>query len=318
MFERDGFLAIERLLPEEDLAAVHDEYEDVLSAEIERLVGEGVMARKPTGSFDERYAALLAASPDAHRAFNISLPLVNGAVAAESYRMHCGPAVFDLMRHRLILDAVESLIGGEITCSPVQQMRMKPPEASVADDTLMAHSNVGVTTWHQDTVALLPDADDTEIVTVWLALTDAFEANGCLVSIPGSHRLGQQVHCVNELLASEPNVPLQVLDKMERRTLPVRRGGVVMFHKHNVHCSLPNRSGRLRWSMDLRYHPTGQGSGRPAFPGFVARSASRPCSVLDDFEAWKTHWDEARERIVNGLHPGKIFEDSRWKDPAVC
>jgi len=317
-FERDGFLAIEQLLHEADLVAVHDEYEDVLDAEIERLADAGVMPSKPTGSFDERYAALLAASPDAHRAFNISLPLVNGSVDAAGYRMHCGPAVFDLLRHPLILDAVESLIGPEISASPVQQMRMKPPEESVADDMLKAHSNVGPTTWHQDTVALLPDADDTELVTVWLALTDAFEENGCLVSVPGSHRLGQQIHCVNDVLASEPNVPLSVLAGMPRRALPVRRGGAVLFHKHNVHCSLPNRSGRLRWSMDLRYNPTGQGSGRPAFPGFVARRASRPGSALGDVEAWRALWDEARRRIVSGEHHGRVFEDSRWKDPAVC
>ena len=232
--------------------------------------------------------------------------------------MNCGPAVFDLLRHPAILDVVESVIGPEIASNPVQQARMKPSQDAVADESLRVHSDIGVTTWHQDIVALLPDADDTRIVTVWVALTDAFVDNGCLVSIPGSHRLGSQVHCANEELASEPYVPPPVLQGLEERPLPVRRGGIVLFDKLNVHRSLPNRSGSMRWSMDLRYNPVGQGSGRPAFPSFVARCTEHPESVLDDFEVWKAMWDDAREAIVCGAYPDRIFEDVRWNDPAVC
>ncbi|MCY4663244.1 MAG: hypothetical protein OXC00_01105 [Acidimicrobiaceae bacterium] len=70
--------------------------------------------------------------------------------------------------------------------------------------------------------------------------------------------------------------------------------------------------------MDLRYNPVRQGSGRPAFPSFVARSTEHPKSVLDDFEVWKAMWDDAREAIVSGAYPDRIFEDIRWNDPAVC
>ena len=317
-FRRDGFLAIDSLLTDDDLAPVHDEYERVLEGQIDRLLASGALAERPAAGFDDRYAAVLAADPLTHRRFNISLPLINGAVDPEFYVMHCGPAVFGLLRHPAILDLVESVIGPEIASNPVQQMRMKPSQDAVADESLRVHSNVGATTWHQDIVALLPDADDTRIVTVWVALSDAFVDNGCLVSIPGSHRLGPQAHCANEALASEPYVPPSVLAGMEERPLPVRRGGVVLFDKLNVHRSLPNRSGSMRWSMDIRYNPVGQGSGRPAFPSFVARSARRPESELHDFEAWRRLWDDAREAIVSGAYPDRIFEDVRWNDPAVC
>lgn len=317
-FGRDGFLAIEGLLGDEDLAPVYDEYEQLLAGRMDRLLATGALAERPGGGFGERYAAVLAADALSHRWFNISLPLINGPVDAGSYVMHCGPAVFDLLRHPAILDVVESVIGPEIASNPVQQVRMKPSQDAVADESLRVHSNVGVTTWHQDIVALLPDADDTQIVTVWIALTDASADNGCLVSIPGSHRLGPQVHCANPQLASEPYVPPAVLQGLEERPLPVRRGGVVLFDKLNVHRSLPNRSGSMRWSMDLRYNPVGQGSGRPAFPSFVARSAQQPEAVLDDFEAWEAMWRDARESIVSGVYGDRIFEDSRWNDPAVC
>lgn len=317
-YERDGFLAIEQLLTADELVPLHREYEGVLDRQIGRLLEAGALTEAPEGDFSARYAAVLAADPDAHRWFNISLPLINGAVDADAYVMHCGPAVFDLLRNPKILDVVESVIGPEIASSPVQQMRMKPPEAVVADEAMRVHSNVGVTTWHQDIVALLPDADDTLIVTVWLALTDASVENGCLVSIPGSHRLGPQVHCANDELASEPHVPRAVLEGLHGQPLPVRRGGVVLFDKLNVHRSLPNRSGSMRWSMDVRYNPVGQGSGRPAFPSFVARSAMAPGSVLDDHRTWKALWDDARNVIVRGDGPDRLFEAVRWNDPAVC
>lgn len=317
-FERDGFVIVDALLSYRDLAPIYDEYEQVLEEQQERLLAVGAIRERLVGTFGDRYCAVLTADPQAHRWFNISLPLVNGPDDADSYVMHCGPAVFDLLRHPLILDAVESVIGSEIASNPVQQMRMKPPEIQVVDETLRGHSNVGTTTWHQDIVALLPDADDSQIVTVWVALTDALIENGCLVSIPGSHRLGPQVHCSNQELASEPYVPPAVLAGLKERPLPVRRGGIVLFDKLNVHRALPNRSGSMRWSADLRYNPIGQGTGRPAFPTFVARSARTPELTLEDFGVWKNRWDAAREAIVSRTYTDRIFEDVRWNDEVVC
>lgn len=105
---------------------------------------------------------------------------------------------------------------------------------------------------------------------------------------------------------------------MKERPLPVPRGGVVLFDKLNAHRALPNCSGSMRWSVDLRYNPFGQGSGRSAFPAFVARSTQDPDSVLGDFNVWKAMWDDARETIVSGTYADRIFEDVGWNDQAVC
>jgi hypothetical protein len=104
-------------------------------------------------------------------------------------------------------------------------------------------------------------------------------------------------------------VPAEIIRGRRGRALPVGRGGLVIFHKHNIHCSRPNRSQRLRWSLDLRYHPVGQASGRPAFPGFVARSRANPESELADPLRWERMWQEARTRIVRGEYRGPIFKD---------
>ena len=62
---------------------------------------------------------------------------------------------------------------------------MKPPLRSL-DRERAEHSNVGATSWHQDTVALTADADETEMLTLWVAMTEAAVENGCLMSIPGA------------------------------------------------------------------------------------------------------------------------------------
>ena len=317
-FERDGFLAIDNVVPPEDLAPIETEYAELLDRLATDLYARGEISDSYEGlEFGARYARVIAEYPVLHQFLNISLPLLNEGREPDTYHMHHGPAVFELMRHPRILDVVEDIIGPEIFASPVQQMRMKPP-ATALHDEVSGHSNVGATTWHQDIVALLEDADDTNQVTVWLAITEATIENGCLTSIAGSHREGPKVHCSNLAIAREPQVPDKVMAGREGTPLPVGKGGVVLFHKMNVHRALPNLSGGLRWSMDLRYHPVGQASGRPAFPGFVARSKANPQSELRDPQAWGDAWDAARDDVLSGRFTGRIFEDRRWNDAAVC
>ena len=317
-FEQNGFLAIDSLVDPADLAEIEREYAALLNGLAVKLHAEGLICDRYEGlDFGERYSRIIGEYADLHRFFNVSLPLLNDGVDPETFHMHSGPAVFGLLRHPRILDVVEAIIGPEIYSSPVQQMRMKPSEDLVHAD-LKGHSNVGATTWHQDIVALLPEADDTEQLTVWLAITEATVENGCLISVPASHREGPKVHCSNIAIASEPQVPGKVMEGREAMALPVKKGGAVLFHKMNVHRALPNRSGALRWSMDLRYHPTGQATGRPAFPGFVARSRRDPSSELRDPAAWAASWEAARADILAGRYTGRLFEDTRWNDPAVC
>ncbi len=58
----------------------------------------------------------------------------------------------------------------------------------------------------------------------------------------------------------------------------------------------------------LRYSPVGQPTGRPWFPGFVARSRSDPVSVLNDPAAWAQSWIDARARLA--VQSGTKF--NRW------
>ena len=73
-----------------------------------------------------------------------------------------------------------------------QHTRMKPPDHLVP---LTARSIVSKTPWHQDQGVALPEIDATEMLTVWLPITDAAVENGCLCVVPGSHQQGLATHC---------------------------------------------------------------------------------------------------------------------------
>ena len=307
-FHQNGYLVIEHVLDDEDLLPLEQEYEKLLEQLASQLLQDGkIDSTYSELGFNDRFTRIVAKVPDLIDRMNISLPLENGEVDAERYCAHTGPAVFGLLRNARILDAVESIIGPEIASSPVQQMRIKPPLGKISDDNI-AHSGVGNTTWHQDTVAVLPEALETDQVTVWVAVTDASVENGCLASIAGSHLEGAHRH-VPGAIPREPTVPAEIINGREGESLPVKRGGVILFHRNNIHCSRPNRSDQLRWSVDIRYHPVGQASGRPAFPGFVARSRANPESELHDPVTWNQLWQDARRRIIRGEYQGPIFQD---------
>ena len=307
-FEKDGFLVVPNVLSDEDIAPLELEYAKFLDDKCNALFSAGHLESNYSEySFGERFAKTVSAYPDCVDDFNISLPLINGEIDPENYDAHFGPALFWLQRNEKILDAVESIIGPEIASSPVQQMRIKPPQQNIGTENV-THSNVGITTWHQDTVAVLPEADNTNQVTVWVAVTDADEENGCLVSIPGSHKEGNHQHEAGEI-AREPSVPENIINGRTGRPLPVKRGSIILFHKQNIHSSLPNRSNRLRWSVDIRFHPIGEPSGRPAFPGFIARSRNNPLSELHDDKIWYQQWQDSRQRIISGEYQGPIFRD---------
>lgn len=312
-FHEQGYLTVDGVLDDEDLEPLWNEYSELLDATIRRLHDNGVIAESFANlPFAARYARILAEYPPIYKFLNISLPLIDEHHNPSDWEMHSGAAVFGLLRNPKILDVVESIVGPEVYSNPVQHVRLKPSATQVAAD-VAEYSNIGETTWHQDYVSLLDEAANTRLLTVWVAITDATEENGCLVCVAGSHRNGLVRHQAGINMASEPHIPVHAIDKNKIRPLPIKRGGVVLFDKFTQHASLPNRSDGLRWSFDLRYNPTGQATGRPAFPGFVARSRAHPGSELRDAAQWAALWSEARRRIVDGEYSGPVFEHARWE-----
>ena len=105
-------------------------------------------------------------------------------------------------------------------------------------------------------------------------------------------------------------IPDALVAQEEARPLPLKPGGVIFFHPLCKHGSLDNHSDAFRWSFDIRYNPIGQATGRPHFPGFIARSISDPESELDDPQEWARLWHEARACLAQV----DSVQSHRWDD----
>jgi phytanoyl-CoA hydroxylase len=310
-FEEEGYVVVDDVFdPEQEFDPVTAEYDGVLDRLAAELHESGAISSTYSElAFSDRLARIYAETGQVYpKYFDLSLPQ-SGVTHQTPF--WTGPAVFNLLRSQGVLDRVESLIGPEIYANPVQHIRLMPPERLVPTDPSTGQALLAATPWHQDNGVVTEEADDTRMITVWFPLIDTTEEMGCLVVQPGSHRRGLLTHCGGGRL----HVPDQLLGDVSAKPLPMRRGSALFMHRLTVHSSLPNLSGQVRRSFDFRYQPTGEPTGRPAFPGFVARSRTRPDTELHDPEVWTALWLEARRALADGDQP----RFNRWDaDAAVC
>ncbi len=310
-FEYAGFLVVEDVLdPERDIAPIMAEYAEVVDGIARALYQTGAISSLYGElPFDARLIRICEESGrNFPQHFDISLP--QWGVKYDT-PMHHGPAVFNLLTNPKLLDCIESIVGPEIYSNPVQHIRTKLPARAVAKGGY--NGLITAVDWHQDNGVILPEADEATILTCWLALTDATVENGCMRVVPGSHRQGLTDHCPSD---RGVRIPAALVAEERAVDLPIRAGGFLLMHQRTVHSSRENTTDdQVRISLDLRYQPVGQPSGRPAFPGFVARSAARPETVLRDPAAWAQSWYDARRRLAEQEDPTY----NRWSaDAPVC
>ena len=300
-FEREGFLLVRELFEwETDLRPVWDEYGEVLDRLLDDLVASGEMtSRHEDLPFGKRMTQAYRESGRVlSQYFDCSLPQKG---TREDSPIWVGPEVFGALSNEKLLDAVEDLIGPEIFSNPVQHIRIKPPQSVLPENRRDSRSgylggfDAGVTPWHQDNGVVLPEADETNMLTVWFPLTRATCENGCLKIIPRSHKDGLLHHCPG---VSGLNVPDSMLDLASEKVVPMEPGDVLFLNRRTCHSSLPNMSDDVRVSFDIRYNPIGQSTGRDVFPGFVARSRAHPETELHDPAAGAQSWYETRARLA--------------------
>lgn len=302
-YRAHGYLVVEGVLDQTTvLDPVREEYRGILDG----LIAEWGLDEALAGAdFEDQLIAAYRAGHDWFQPMDISLP---GGRISHNTPMHFGPAVFQMITSAKLLDLVEDLIGPEITSNPIQHVRIKPPSQDLKVGEIRAH--VGSTDWHQDRAVALEEADETDMITVWIAVTDATVDNSCLQVAPL-----RQPEILPHCPKSQTAIADSVLDTSNAIPLPVASGGVVVLHPLLPHSSLPNLTDHIRWSFDLRYNRTGQPTGRSHFPEFVARSASKPESVLRDWKHWRRLWEDARERLAASPH----IDIHRWSsDSPAC
>ena len=306
-FNESGYLVVEDIVPAPVLDAVLHEYDTLLNNLCLLWVKQGHLHEEVMqASFNDRIRAAYEAGLDYFQPLDISLP--PGDIQSDT-PFHAGPAIFELMTSERLLDVVEVLIGTEITSNPIQHVRIKPPATELSTDEIRPH--IGHTDWHQDRAVTLAEADTTNMVTVWVAISDATIENGCLQAIPKSHRQPMLRHCPSPQLS----IPQSEFALDTATPLPVKAGGAVLFHPQTIHSSLDNNSDSVRWSFDLRYNVTGEATGRPMFPEFVARSRKNPATVMANAQRWRTMWEDARASLA--VEQPVVIH--RWpEDPLYC
>ncbi|MBM3517784.1 MAG: phytanoyl-CoA dioxygenase family protein [Alphaproteobacteria bacterium] len=151
----------------------------------------------------------------------------------------------ELIREPAILDAVESLIGPDIVCWTTNFF-IKP-----ANDPSFV-------SWHQDSTYWGLDPVD-DVVTAWVALSDAPVASGAMRFIPGSQRRGQIAHVdtfhEHNLLTRGQELAVQV-DERLAVDVPLHAGEMSLHHIRLIHGSKPNTTENRRIGLAIRYIPT--------------------------------------------------------------
>ena len=287
-FAAEGYLVVNDVF---DTGEIKFEYAALLDRLFDAWRDEGLVG--DAEGWEPRLLEAYRAGCDWFQPLDCSLP---GDTIHADTPMHFGPAIFNLITDAKILDMVEDLIGPEITSNPIQHIRIKPPATDLADDEIRAH--ITSTDWHQDRAVALEEADETKMVTVWCAITDATPENGCLQVMPRGHKGEMLPHCPK----TQTGIADGFIDEAKALPLPVRSGGVVIFDPLTPHGSLVNQTDKFRWSFDIRYNRTGEPTGRAHFPEFVARSRANPESELKDWQAMRALWEDARTRLAVAPH----------------
>lgn len=148
------------------------------------------------------------------------------------------------MRHKRILDVVESLIG---------------PDILVFHTTVwFKHPGTGdYVPWHQD--ATYFGLDPYEHVTAWVALTESTRENGCVEIMPGSHSLGQRPHRDDRdqsaMLSRGQTLSIDLNESLAAPLL-LSAGEVSFHHTLLMHRSAPNNSPEPRVGFGISFIPT--------------------------------------------------------------
>lgn len=314
-FATEGYLVVEDVVdPARDFAPIMAEYEAVLDGIARELHAAGAISSLYADlPFAARLTEICAESGRVFtQYFDFSLPQSD---VTPDTPIFTGPAIFRLLTNPALLDLVESVIGPEIFSCPVQHTRTKLPKRALGRNA--GNGLVGKIPWHQDNGVLLPEADESTILTVWMPLSEATVANGCMQVIPRSHSVGKLFdHCPGAIGGLA--IPDNLLPPGEPAVLPMKPGSVLLMTQSTVHSSLDNVTpDQVRISLDLRYQPTGQPTGRPAFApaGFVARSRAHPETEQRDPAIWRRNWLAVRDHLAAQENPAF----NHWSaDAPVC
>ena len=154
--------------------------------------------------------------------------------------LHLSFAFLDALAHnRIIVDAIEDLIGPDISLW-ASVMFIKEP------------SSKQYVSWHQD--ATYMGLDSLDFPTPWIALSPSNIETGCMTMIAGSHKTKIQNHkdtfAENNILTR--GQVIQDVDESKAVDLILQPGEMSIHHGAVIHGSQPNNSNQRRIGFSLQ------------------------------------------------------------------
>ncbi len=214
--ERDGYLFIRGLMPANKLESLRRQL-----LEIARDAG---WVKKDV-PLDEAIADLNGFCVEPEQKYN--------EVYLQMYKLQDFQAIY---HHPDLIALFERLLGDTVFLHP-----------SVIGRTIFPQRDAFTTPAHQD---FIPIQGTPDTYTAWIPLSDIPEELGGLQIASGSHRQGVYEH--------RPSLGaggMEVIDPLDGTWVgnPFKQSDLLIFHSLAVHKGLPNRSDKLRLSLDGRY-----------------------------------------------------------------
>lgn len=237
-FHEEGYLIVPDVFDPADLEPLRQALHAEIDRKARQLKAEGKLENLHEElDFDRRLAAIHRDSKENGETIMRHLEGLRGG------GFHA-PEMFDVIAHPKMLAAVGALLGTEeIVASSVYRIRPKLPNIGR-----------GVVPWHQDSGYFSAHCDQSLIITCWVPMVDATVENGCMQILPRTHTGKVAKHHTGGnagfLVIKDEDLPD---DPRRSITAACPRGGVVFMTNRTPHCSTPNYSDHIRWSMDLRY-----------------------------------------------------------------
>lgn len=151
------------------------------------------------------------------------------------------PWLNELIRHPVLLDAVEDILGPDILCWNTNFFTKEPRDP-------------GYVSWHQDATYWGLSAPLS--LTAWVALSPSTPESGCVRVLPKSHLQAQIPHIERpdaaNMLSRGQEIAVEV-DENEAVDLVLRPGQCSFHHLMTVHGSRPNCSDDRRIGVAIRY-----------------------------------------------------------------
>lgn len=216
-FWQDGFLIVENLLDEQELATLRAHADWVASGQATHITADRLQV-EPGVAAGQAQATTYADS-----------------LRKMSHLAFSDPIFATHARNPKILDVIESLLGPDLKLYQ-DQLFMKPPRIGSRQR------------YHQD-APLGFYIEPPAMVTCWAAFDDATIENGCLWMLPGTHQFG-----VIEKSKWEEYENLSLAGQLPaERPIELKAGSCSFHHGLILHCSRVNLTDKRRRGYATHY-----------------------------------------------------------------